>query len=79
MKQNFYFIQLRLIEYCTLRTKENETMFTGAESHKSSFLEQTKAAREERALEKKRDNAIIVIQSQVRGWLTRRSYLKRVL
>ncbi|XP_037044995.1 ubiquitin-protein ligase E3B [Bradysia coprophila] len=54
-------------------------MFTGAESHKSSFLEQTKAAREERALEKKRDNAIIVIQSQVRGWLTRRSYLKRVL
>lgn len=54
-------------------------MFSGAESHKSSFLEQTKAAREERALEKKRDNAIIVIQSQVRGWLTRRSYLKRVL
>lgn len=54
-------------------------MFAGAESHKSSFLEQTKAAREERALEKKRENAIIVIQSQVRGWLTRRSYLKRVL
>lgn len=62
-----------------IHTLEQRKMFAGAESHKSSFLEQTKAAREERALEKKRENAIIVIQSQVRGWLTRRSYLKRVL
>lgn len=54
-------------------------MFGGAESQKTSFLDKTKAAREERALEKKRDNAVIVIQSCVRGWLTRIKYKRRVL
>lgn len=54
-------------------------MFGGAESQKNTFLDKTKAAREERALEKKRENAIITIQSWVRGWLARMKYQKRVL
>uniref|UniRef100_A0A1B6LAX7 Ubiquitin-protein ligase E3B n=1 Tax=Graphocephala atropunctata TaxID=36148 RepID=A0A1B6LAX7_9HEMI len=41
------------------------------ESQKGTFLEQTKAAREERALEKKRENAAITIQAHIRGWLAR--------
>lgn len=54
-------------------------MFNTRESQKISFLDKTKAAREERALEKKRDNAIIVIQSWIRGWLTRIKYERRIL
>lgn len=54
-------------------------MFNPNESSKVSFLDKTKAAREERALEKKRDNAIIVIQSWIRGWLTRLKYERRIL
>lgn len=54
-------------------------MFNTSESQKISFLDKTKAAREERALEKKRDNAIIVIQSWVRGWLTRIKYERQIL
>lgn len=50
-----------------------------SDSQKTSFLDKTKAAREERALEKKRDNAIIVIQSWIRGWLTRIKYERRIL
>lgn len=41
------------------------------ESQKGTFLEQTKAAREERALEKKRENAAVIIQAHVRSWLAR--------
>lgn len=54
-------------------------MFNTSESQKISFLDKTKAAREERALEKKRDNAIIVIQSWIRGWLTRLKYERQIL
>lgn len=54
-------------------------MFNPSESQKISFLDKTKAAREERALEKKRDNAIIVVQSWIRGWLTRIKYERRIL
>lgn len=54
-------------------------MFTRAEFQKESFLEQTKAAREERAMEKKRDNAAILIQSQLRGYLERKNYHNRVM
>lgn len=54
-------------------------MFNTSETTKGNFLEQTKAAREERALEKKRDNAAIVIQSYVRRWLARINYTKTVL
>uniref|UniRef100_A0A1A9WT99 Ubiquitin-protein ligase E3B n=1 Tax=Glossina brevipalpis TaxID=37001 RepID=A0A1A9WT99_9MUSC len=54
-------------------------MFASNESHKSSFLEQTKAAREERALEKRRELAVIGIQSCVRTFLARRRYHKQIL
>lgn len=54
-------------------------MFNASESQKISFLDKTKAAREERALEKKQDNAILMIQSWVRGWLARIKYEKQVL
>lgn len=55
-------------------------MFGGSESQtKNSFLDKTKAAREERALEKKRDNAVVLLQSSIRGWLARTKYEKRVL
>lgn len=54
-------------------------MFTRAEFQKESFLEQTKAAREERAMEKKRENAVILIQSQLRGYIERKKYYKRVM
>lgn len=54
-------------------------MFNASESQKSSFLDKTKAAREERALEKKRDHAVLVIQSWIRGWLTRIKYERRIL
>lgn len=54
-------------------------MFGGAESQKTSFLEQTKAARAERAFEKKRETDIVIVQAQIRGWVARRSYLKRIM
>ncbi|XP_046391174.1 ubiquitin-protein ligase E3B [Ischnura elegans] len=49
------------------------------ESSKGSFLEQTKAAREERALEKKRETAATCIQAHVRGWLDRVRFSKKIL
>uniref|UniRef100_A0A1Y1M0Y6 HECT-type E3 ubiquitin transferase n=2 Tax=Photinus pyralis TaxID=7054 RepID=A0A1Y1M0Y6_PHOPY len=54
-------------------------MFNKAEDTKSSFLEQTKAAREERALEKRKEVAAIIIQSNVRGYLTRTSFVRNIL
>ncbi|XP_060527674.1 ubiquitin-protein ligase E3B [Cylas formicarius] len=54
-------------------------MFHKAESSKGSFLEQTKAAREERALEKRRENAAVLIQSNIRGWLQRLKFSKNIL
>uniref|UniRef100_A0A0A9Y2C9 HECT-type E3 ubiquitin transferase n=2 Tax=Lygus hesperus TaxID=30085 RepID=A0A0A9Y2C9_LYGHE len=44
------------------------------ESQKSAFLEHTKAAREERALEKKKEEAATKIQAVIRGWLQRQKY-----
>ncbi|KAJ8917808.1 hypothetical protein NQ315_010714 [Exocentrus adspersus] len=54
-------------------------MFHKAENSKSSFLEQTKAAREERALEKRRDEAATLLQANVRGWLTRIKFTRDIL
>lgn len=55
-------------------------MFSGTEAQKKVvFLDKTKAAREERALEKRRDTSIIIIQAGVRGWLTRKHFEERVL
>lgn len=50
-----------------------------ADKQKTSFLEQTKAARAERAHEKRRDAAIVVIQSRCRGLAARKLYRRRVL
>lgn len=49
------------------------------ESQKGTFLEQTKAAREERAREKKRENAAIKIQANFRGFLGKRRFCNTIL
>lgn len=54
-------------------------MFNTSETTKGNFLEQTKAAREERALEKRREKAAIIIQSCVRRWLAKLYYTKTIL
>lgn len=54
-------------------------MFNSSESSKGDFLEQTKAARQERAFEKKRETAAIKIQALIRAWLARKSFTKRIL
>lgn len=54
-------------------------MFHKTENQKCSFLEQTKAAREERALEKKRDLAATIIQAHIRGWLARLKFTQNIL
>ncbi|BFF99140.1 ubiquitin-protein ligase E3B [Drosophila madeirensis] len=54
-------------------------MFAQTESQKTSFLEQTKAAREERALEKRRESAAILLQSTLKGYASRRKYQKRII
>lgn len=54
-------------------------MFHKTEDSKGNFLQHAKAAREERAFEKKRENAAIIIQANVRGWLCRVKFTKTVL
>lgn len=54
-------------------------MFQKTESQKGSFLEQTKAAREERANEKKRENSLILLQAYVRGWYYRKKFTDQIL
>ncbi|XP_017769365.1 PREDICTED: ubiquitin-protein ligase E3B [Nicrophorus vespilloides] len=54
-------------------------MFHRAECQKGNFLEQTKAAREERALEKRKDEAAIKIQALVRGWLVKKKFTNRII
>ncbi|KAF2900658.1 hypothetical protein ILUMI_05537 [Ignelater luminosus] len=54
-------------------------MFNTTEDTKSSFLEQTKAAREERALEKRKEASVITIQANVRGWITRVKFVRGIL
>ncbi|XP_062543372.1 ubiquitin-protein ligase E3B [Armigeres subalbatus] len=58
-------------------------MFGRTETKKDSFLEHTKAAREERAneraLEEKRDKSIMLLQKNIRGWLARTKFRKLIL
>lgn len=49
------------------------------ESQKNTFLEQTKAAREGRAFEKKKEVAVTKLQAAVRGWLQRIHFRRDVL
>ncbi|XP_033230447.1 ubiquitin-protein ligase E3B isoform X2 [Belonocnema kinseyi] len=53
-------------------------MFKAEESSKGSFLQHTKAAREERANEKIRREAATFIQAHVRGWLARVKFANRI-
>lgn len=54
-------------------------MFSDSELSKASFLDKTKAAREERAFGKKKDESVIVIQATIRGWLERKRFERYVL
>lgn len=60
-------------------TRGRSKMFKAEESSRGSFLQQTKAAREERAHEKDREAAVTVIQAYVRGWLARIRFTKKIL
>ncbi|XP_011883546.1 PREDICTED: ubiquitin-protein ligase E3B-like [Vollenhovia emeryi] len=51
----------------------------GSSSSKGSFLQQKKAAREDRAHEKRREAAATLIQAHVRAWLARVRFTKRIL
>jgi ubiquitin-protein ligase E3 B len=42
------------------------------EDSKTQFIEQTRAARIERANDRKREQSAILVQSFVRGWLVRK-------
>lgn len=55
------------------------TMFSKAVAAKLNFLEHTKAAREERALEKKKELCAIKLQAVIRGWLTRQRFTKNII
>lgn len=54
-------------------------MFVTSDSEKKFFLEHTKAAREERAYEKRREEASVRIQAQWKGYLTRRQYYNKIM
>lgn len=54
-------------------------MFNLNEDPKLNFLEQTKAAREERAIEKRRETAAITIQASIRGWLERVKFVRSIV
>lgn len=54
-------------------------MFHKTEDSKGSFLQQTKAAREERAMEKKKESAAVLIQASVRAWLCRKKFSQMIL
>ncbi|KAG8042714.1 hypothetical protein G9C98_005354 [Cotesia typhae] len=54
-------------------------MFRAEKSAKGNFLQQTKAAREERANEKRKEAAVVCIQACVRGWLARTKFATRIL
>lgn len=50
-----------------------------SEHSKTQFIEQTRAARIERANDRKREQSAILIQSLVRGWLVRKRIKNLVL
>lgn len=54
-------------------------MFHKTEDSKGNFLQHTKAAREERAFEKRRESAAVLVQANIRGFLCRVKFRKIVL
>lgn len=59
------YVPLCLCNVCFIR------MMFGEDS-KTQFIEQTRAARIERANDRKREQSAILVQSFVRGWLVRK-------
>ncbi|XP_071530462.1 ubiquitin-protein ligase E3B-like [Panulirus ornatus] len=53
-------------------------MFGTNSSNRGAFLEATREAREERAAERRRDEAAVKVQAAVRGWLLRCSLHKQI-
>lgn len=53
-------------------------MFGTSESNRGAFLEATREAREERAAERRRDEAATKIQAVVRGWLVRVTHTRKI-
>lgn len=53
-------------------------MFSKVESDKKKFLEQAKAARQGRAHDRQKEEAIILIQATIRGFLSRRRIKRRI-
>lgn len=58
-------------------------MFGKAETNKNNFLEEKQKNRSNRLkqieFEKRRDEAILIIQRMVRGWLARTKFKKKLL
>ncbi|XP_011210956.1 ubiquitin-protein ligase E3B [Bactrocera dorsalis] len=54
-------------------------MFVTSDSEKKCFLEHTKAAREERAYEKRREEAAVRIQAQWKGYVARKQYYNKII
>lgn len=54
-------------------------MFADTDSEKENFLVHKKTARLERALDKQRDENVVIIQKYVRGYLARKLYQRTIL
>ncbi|KAG0715753.1 Ubiquitin-protein ligase E3B [Chionoecetes opilio] len=56
---------------------QDQVMFGTNESNRGAFLEATREAREERANERRREEAAIKLQATVRGWLVRVAHKRK--
>lgn len=54
-------------------------MFGDKECEKDNFLVHMKTARLERALDKQREQSVVIIQKSIRGFLARKSYQRIIL
>lgn len=52
-------------------------MFGTNESNRGAFLEATREAREERAAERRRDEAATKLQAAIRSWLVRAAHKRK--
>ena len=53
-------------------------MFATQDCQRGAFLEAAREARKEREAERLRDEAAVIIQSAIRGWLCRNSNAKEI-
>jgi hypothetical protein len=54
-------------------------MMSSNKDSKEAFLESTKAAREARKASRDREKAAVLLQSVIRGWLTRYRYYETIV